>query len=156
VRIGSFIRGSFWTDRLESLRRRFPSHEIIIDSAASRKALSGLDAILGGRLDREIFEAATSLKAVFVPFTGLNHLPRELLLERGVRIFNVHGNAEAVAERALAMTLAFFGRLVEFHNALRGCQWHGFWVGRGHEDEWNSIYRRRCAILGTGAIGSAM
>jgi lactate dehydrogenase-like 2-hydroxyacid dehydrogenase len=52
-------------------------------------------------------EAATSLKACFVPFTGLNHLPTDLLLARGVRAFNVHGNAESVAQCALALALAF-------------------------------------------------
>jgi len=29
-------------------------------------------------------------------------------------------------------------------------------VGRGAEDEWDTIFRRRCVILGTGAIGSAL
>jgi phosphoglycerate dehydrogenase-like enzyme len=54
------------------------------------------------------------------------------------------------------MTLAFYGRLVEYHNALRATQWHGFWVGRGAEDEWHSLFGRSCAIFGTGAIGVAL
>jgi phosphoglycerate dehydrogenase-like enzyme len=119
-------------------------------------ALPELDAILAGRLDRAVFERATALKALFVPFTGLNHLPADLLLARRVRVYNVHGQAASVAERALAMALAFYGRVIEFHNDLRETRWHGLWVGRGTEDQWSSISRKPCAIFGTGAIGVAL
>ncbi len=115
-----------------------------------------MDAILGLRLDRADYEGARSLKAVFVPFTGLNHLPTELFLERGVRVFNVHGNAASVAQCAVAMTLAFYGRVIEYHNDLRKTKWHGFWVGKGADDEWSSISGRTCAVFGVGAIGSAI
>ncbi len=148
--------GSSWTARLESLASAFPEDEIIVDPEASRASLPRLDAILALRLDPDDYEAASSLKAVFVPFTGLNHLPTDLFLERGVRAFNVHGNAESVAQCAMAMTLAFYGRTVEYHNDLRETKWHGFWVGKGVEDEWSSIARRSCAIFGVGAIGRAI
>jgi phosphoglycerate dehydrogenase-like enzyme len=155
--IGSFMpANSVWSTGLEELAADFPSHEFILDPAAAREALPRLDAILALRLDAADYEAATSLGAVFVPFTGLNHLPAELLLERGARVFNVHGNAESVAQCAIAMTLAFYGRLVEYHNDLRERRWHGFWVGKGVEDEWSSIYRRPCAVFGVGAIGTAI
>jgi phosphoglycerate dehydrogenase-like enzyme len=147
---------SSWRAGLEGLAEAFPGHEILVDPRASRAALSRLDAILALRLERGDYEAATSLKAAFVPFTGLNHLPAELLLERGVRAFNVHGNAESVAQCAIALTLAFYGRVIEFHNDLAERKWHGFWVGRGAVDEWSSIFGRRCAIFGVGAIGSAL
>jgi len=156
--IGSFMPkgSSLWAGRLETLSARFPNHEFILDPKDAEVRIADLDGLLGGRLDHELFERAVSLKAVFVPFTGLNHLPVARLRERGVRAFNVHGNAESVAERALAMTLAHYGRLVEYHNDLKIKQWHGFWVGKGAEDEWSSIFRRKTAILGTGAIGIAL
>jgi phosphoglycerate dehydrogenase-like enzyme len=155
VRIGSFmpLGSRLWSDCLATLRDRFRGHEFLLGPEAAEAALGGLDAILGGRLPASVFEKAVSLKAVFVPFTGLNHLPIPLLIERGVKVYNVHGNAESVAEIALAMTLAHYGRLVEYHNDLAAERWHGFWVGKGAEDEWSSIFRRPCAILGTGAIG---
>jgi len=155
--IGSFMPpGSSWTARLEALSAAFPGDEIIADPEAARAALARLDAILALRLDPGDYEAASSLKAVFVPFTGLNHLPTDLLLKRGVRAFNVHGNAESVAQCAIAMTLAFYGRTIEYHDDLRETKWHGFWVGKGAEDEWSSIARRPCAIFGVGAIGRAI
>ena len=157
MRLGSFMPvNSVWKEPLRTLQERFPEHEIVMDPKASTAALPRLDAILAGPLDHSVFATALSLKAVFVPFTGINHLPVELLLERGVKTYNVHGQAPGVAQCALAMTLAFYGRLVEYHNDLRTMKWHGFWVGRGSEDEWNSLFGRSCAIFGTGAIGIAL
>jgi phosphoglycerate dehydrogenase-like enzyme len=157
MRIGSFMPlRSVWKPHLEALQARYPEHELLLDPEASRAALPSLDALLAGRLEEEAYRRATALKAVFVPFTGLNHLPAGLLLERGVQVFNVHGQAPAVAQCALAMTLAFYGRLVEYHNDLRERRWHGFWVGRGAEDEWESIQGKTAAVFGTGAIGEAL
>lgn len=147
---------SAWPAKLEALARDYPQLELIADPERARAELGRLDAILALRLEPEAYEAATSLKAVFVPFTGLNHLPTDSLASRGVRAFNVHGNAESVAQCAIAMTLAFYGRTIEYHNDLRQAKWHGFWVGKGAEDEWSSIYRRSAAIFGVGAIGTAI
>jgi phosphoglycerate dehydrogenase-like enzyme len=147
---------SAWAPRLAALASRFPGHEIIADPDRAREALPRLDAILASKLETEAFAAAASLKALFVPIVGVNHLPTALLLERGVRVFNAHGNAQSVAQCALAMTLAFYGRTIEYHNDLRRGLWHGFWVGKGSEDEWSSIWGKSCAIFGTGAIGQAL
>jgi phosphoglycerate dehydrogenase-like enzyme len=153
---------SSWPAKLEALAAELRGQkltselEVIVDPDRARDALGRLDAILALRLEREAYEAATSLKAVFVPFTGLNHLPTELFASRGVRAFNVHGNAESVAQCAIAMTLAFYGRTIEYHNDLRQTKWHGFLVGAGAEDDWSSIYRRKAAVFGVGAIGSAI
>jgi phosphoglycerate dehydrogenase-like enzyme len=155
--VGSFMpASSAWAPRLAALAREFPGHEIIADPDLARAALPRLDAILASRLEPEAFEAAAALKAFFIPIVGVNHLPVALLLERGVRVFNAHGNAQSVAQCALAMTLAFYGRTIEYHNDLRRKIWHGFWVGKGSEDEWSSIWGRSCAIFGTGAIGQAL
>jgi phosphoglycerate dehydrogenase-like enzyme len=155
--LGSFMPlSSSWTAKLQALASEHPELELIVDPVIARASLPRLDAILALRLEEEAYAEASSLKAVFVPFTGLNHLPSELLSSRGVRTFNVHGNAESVAQCAIAMTLAFYGRTIEYHNDLREAKWHGFWVGAGAEDEWSSIYRRRAAVFGVGAIGSAI
>jgi len=154
MHIGSFMPArSVWSPVLKELREEFPEHEWLEGLAPGSPEIPRLDIIIAGRLPHSAFEQACSLKAVFQPFTGINHLPLALLLERGVRVYNVHANAFDVAERALAMTLAFYGRIIEYHNDLRKEIWHGFWVSRGAEDNWDSIYGRTCTILGTGAIG---
>jgi phosphoglycerate dehydrogenase-like enzyme len=157
MRIGSYLpRTGLWGKRLDELAASLPGHVFVLDPAQAASELASLDAIIANRLPDEIWSVATRLKAVFVPFAGVNHLPVSLLAERGVRIFNSHGNAAQVAERALAMTLAFYGRVIEFHEDLRAEKWHGFWVGHGAEDQWPSLRGRRVAIFGAGAIGSAL
>jgi phosphoglycerate dehydrogenase-like enzyme len=78
------------------------------------------------------------------------------LRERGVQVFNVHANAFDVAEKALALCLAYTGGSLSTTNDLNKELWHGFWVKAGAEDNWNSIYGKTCAILGTGAVGQAL
>ena len=145
-----------WRMSIDRLSIEFPDVEFIADSERSLAEFESLEAIVSNPVPRERYESARGLKAVFVPFVGINHLPADLLLERGVEVFNCHGNAFSVAERALAMTLAAYGRVIEFHNDLRQGKWHGFWVGKGHEDFWHSLYGKPCAILGVGAIGTAL
>ncbi|HSV57100.1 MAG TPA: 2-hydroxyacid dehydrogenase, partial [Magnetospirillaceae bacterium] len=145
-----------WVAGIDRLSHGFPGVELVADPDRSLAEFSTLDAVVANPVPREKYEAASRLRAVFVPFVGINHLPSDLLLERGVEVYNCHGNAFSVAERALAMTLAAFGRVIEFHNDLRAGRWHGFWVGKGHEDFWHSLQGRSCAVLGMGAIGSAI
>lgn len=147
---------SRWAQRLEEAARRHPAHRFLLGETDATAALGELDALVAAHVAPRTVEAARSLRALFIPLTGLNHLPVRLLAERGVAVYNVHANAESVAQNALAMILAHFGRVIEYHEALRDETWHGFWVGRGAEDEWSTIFRKRCAILGTGAIGSAL
>lgn len=142
-----------WVERLSSLAASFPDHEIVADPARTLAELPGMDALMAAKIEREVLEKASSLKALFLTMTGVNHLPLALLAGRGVHVYNVHGNAESVAQCALAMTLAAFGRTIEFHDDLKKGIWHGFWVGKGAVDEWSSLFRKKCAIFGTGAIG---
>ncbi|HWP68819.1 MAG TPA: 2-hydroxyacid dehydrogenase [Rectinemataceae bacterium] len=155
--IGSFMPlRSVWDERFETLRREFPQHEFLPGLKPESPEATRLDVIVAGKLPMETYLVPKNIKAIFQPFTGINHLPLAQLSARGVHVFNVHTNAFDVAEKALAMTLAFYGRLIEYHNDLKKTVWHGFWVRAGAEDNWDSLYGRRCTILGTGAIGGAL
>lgn len=152
--IGSFMPlRSVWDERIETLRLEFPQHRFFHGLKPESPEAARLDLMIAGKVPHETYLASPQLKAIFQAFTGINHLPLEELAERGVHVFNVHANAFDVAEHALALTLAFYGRVVEFHNDLKNDLWHGFWVRAGSEDNWDSIRGRSCAILGTGAIG---
>ncbi|TXT49430.1 MAG: D-isomer specific 2-hydroxyacid dehydrogenase [Spirochaetes bacterium] len=154
MKIGSFMPlRSVWDERIEALALEFPEHEFFHGLKPDSPEAVELDILIAGRLPGHAYLSSSRLKVIFQPFTGINHLPLQSLAERGVRVFNVHANAFDVAERALALTLAFYGRVVEFHDDLRQEKWHGFWVRAGAEDNWDSIAGRTCAILGTGAIG---
>jgi phosphoglycerate dehydrogenase-like enzyme len=145
-----------WAGRIEALALRFPDHRFLVGEEAAKPSIGQLEALVASRILPSLIESATSLKALFLPFTGIDQLPIEILAQRGVRVYNVHANAESVAQIALAMILAHFGRLIEYHEDLRDEKWHGFWVGGGSADEWSTIHRKRCTILGAGAIGSAL
>jgi hypothetical protein len=73
-------------------------HRIWFGKEGDYPGLEAMEVILGGKPDREMVEAARSLKLIIVPFAGVNHLPLELLARRGVRAANSHGNASFVAE----------------------------------------------------------
>lgn len=155
--LGSFMpKNSVWDGHFETLAKEFPQHRFLHGLKPESPEAAGLDALLAGQLPREAYLASPRLKAIFQAFTGINHLPLKELAERGVHVYNVHSNAFDVAEKALAMTLAFYGRIVEYHNDLKNELWHGFWVRGGAEDNWNSLYGKTCVILGTGAIGSEL
>ncbi len=152
--IGSFMpQHSVWEGRIDALRLEFPQHTFLHGLKPDAPEATELDALLAGQLPKETYLASPRLKAIFQSFTGINHLPLRQLADRGVHVYNVHANAFDVAEKALAMTLAYFGRIVEYHNDLKQGLWHGFWVRRGAEDNWDSLFGHKCAILGTGAIG---
>lgn len=146
---------SEWKEEIESLRCDFPDVEFV----ESREGPDGGDAvvdadiIVGGKLTRELLERARRLELIIVPFAGISHLPLDLITERNVRVANCHGNAKYVAERTAAMILAFYGNIIKYHNDLRENRWHGFWVGRGLDDTWESIEGKTAAIIGAGHIG---
>jgi phosphoglycerate dehydrogenase-like enzyme len=157
MHFGSFMPlRSIWDKGLETLAKDFPDHRFSLGLKPDSPEVSDLDLMLAGNLPRDAYLASSKLKGIFQSFTGINHLPLAQLRERGVQVFNVHANAFDVAEKALALCLAYYGRIVEYHNDLSKELWHGFWVKAGAEDNWNSIYGKTCAILGTGAVGQAL
>ncbi len=157
MHFGSFMPlNSVWDAKLKALSEEFPGHHFSLGLKPDSPETAQLDLMLAGNLPKECYLASPKLKGIFQSFTGINHLPLAELNTRRVKVFNVHANAFDVAERALALALAFYGRIVEYHNDLSEGLWHGFWVKAGAEDNWNSIYGKRCLILGTGAVGQAL
>lgn len=143
---------SFWKKQIAGLKADFPGHRFMTLEEDGPQALGAADVLVGGKPGRADIGAAERLQLVVVPFAGINHLPLELLDRRGIRVANSHGNAPFVAERTLAMMLAWYGNIIGYHEDLKRGQWHGFWVGRGLDDTWRSIRGTRCAVLGTGEI----
>lgn len=147
---------SLWKKKLEPLWNEFPAVEFVTDISQAEEHLADADVLVGGKPGREVIERAGKLSFIVVPFAGVNHLPLDLIRKRGIRVANSHGNARYVAERTVAMILAFYGKIIDYHNDLREqALWHGFWVGRGLDDTWESLDGKSCVVLGTGEIGRA-
>ncbi|MFW5695951.1 MAG: NAD(P)-dependent oxidoreductase, partial [Alkalispirochaeta sp.] len=93
------------------------------------------------------------LKAHVIPFAGINHVPLDWYRQHQVLLAGSHGNAGAVAERAVALMYAVAGRVVEFDADLRQGRWHRRRDEVQPFDYWRSLTGSRIAVLGTGTIG---
>ncbi len=141
-----------WDDKINELSNEFPDIQFISHQNITDDDISEAEVFVGVTSGRNI-EKAENLKIIFINFTGSDMLPLDLMVERGIRLSNTHGNAPFVAERALAMVMAFYGRVVQFHADLKKGKWHGIWSGGGTEDSWESLHGKKCMIAGTGEIG---
>ncbi|MDF1569368.1 MAG: 2-hydroxyacid dehydrogenase [Spirochaetaceae bacterium] len=145
-------------DRVAAFTEHYPQHQFLVVRGKDElfAHASEAEVLVDHRINEELLDAAPKLKWVFIPFTGVNFLPWELLTSRGVRVCNNHGNARIVAERALALALDAMGRVSEFDRGMRRGRWHR---REGREEPfvlWTSLSGSRAAILGTGAIGTAI
>jgi len=141
-----------WEPGLQNLKKEFPKVHFIEDSSPENRnnLLKSADAVISGKLTKEEFEIARNLKILFIPYTGLNNFPVELLKERDILISNTHANARYVAEKAVTLALALLGRIVEYHNDLKKGLWNRSF---DENDTWTTIQGRTCGILGYGSIG---
>jgi phosphoglycerate dehydrogenase-like enzyme len=117
------------------------------------REISDSHAVVWGNPKVEILEKAPKLEMVFIPFTGVNRLPFDYLIKRGIKVSNNHGNTPIVAERAVSLALAITGRVVEYHNDMKMGDWHRNYDGGSPFDLWTSIQKKKVTILGCGAIG---
>ena len=90
------------------------------------------------------------LERLIVPYSGLARRTRQLLLEHPeVVVHNLHHNAGAVAEMALALLLSASRRVVPADQALR----QGDWSWRYRAPVGRSLAGRKAVVVGYGAIG---
>lgn len=141
-----------WEAPLAGLKGEFPEVEFKINVNPEERTneLQSSDAVIAGRLTAEEIESAINLKAVIVPFTGLNNFPIDVINKKNIKLYNTHANAPYVAEHAVAMALALLGKVVEFENDLKKGKWNRT---KESDDMWNSITGKNIGILGYGHIG---
>lgn len=122
---------------------------------ALKKYATEANVFLGGLISKELCAAASKLKFIQVPWTGVDNLNFKEIAEIGIPVCNSHSNASAVAEHAISMMLAA-GKKISFHDAeMRKGNWN-----RPLPDGSNSIspfskriYGSNVAIVGYGHIG---
>lgn len=141
-----------WKEKIDPLREEFPDVEFILPDERTDRDIEEAHALVG-MMPPDHIHRAGQLKMVFVSFTGPNMLPLEEFRKRGIRLSNTHGNARYVAERAISLALAFYGKIVTYHEDLKRGGWHGLWGKGGLQDTWESIQGKRCGVIGTGEIG---
>ncbi len=141
-----------WDAPLNRLKEEFPEVEFRINDNPEERIteLRNSDAVIAGRLTVEEIESAPELKAVIVPFTGLNNFPIDIINKRNIKLYNTHANAPFVAEHAVALALALLGKVTEFQDDLKKGVWNRT---KEADDMWTSIRRKNIGILGYGHIG---
>ena len=104
-------------------------------------------------IDAEVLAAASLLRVIVTPTTGLNHIDVEDADRRGVQVLSLQGQAKfledvrATAEYTLALMLALLRHLP----AAAAHAAHGGWhrdLFKGHE-----LYGRSVGVVGYGRVG---
>lgn len=113
------------------------------------------DIFFGPVISKRLCEAATHLKFIQVPWTGVDNLNFDLIREIGVKVCNSHSNAYAVAEHALALMFDAAKKIAYHDRLMRTGDWN-----RPKPDKSNAvspfsgrISKSQVGIIGFGHIG---
>jgi phosphoglycerate dehydrogenase-like enzyme len=106
--------------------------------------------LVGGVPTETQLDASARLTSLVIPWAGLPKSTAERLRARPhLRAYNLHHNAAATSEMAIALLLAAAKRIVPADRALREHDWGT----RLTQDQAVSVAGRRALIIGFGAIG---
>jgi phosphoglycerate dehydrogenase-like enzyme len=147
-----FQLDEYWQKKFNDLQSEFPQHEFTNITGQEKRtdAFKTTDAVVCGRLSEDELRNSTVLKAIFVPFTGLNNFPLELIREKNLILSNTHANAKYVAEHAVMLAMALLGNAVDYHNRIK----EGYWSREKDGDNmWETLQDKTIGILGLGHIG---
>lgn len=113
------------------------------------------DIFFGPIISRELCNAASHLKFIQVPWTGVDNLNFDLICEIGVKVCNSHSNAYAVAEHAVALMFDATKKIAYHDRLMRTGNWN-----RPKPDKSNVISpfsgrvsKSQVGIVGYGHIG---
>lgn len=118
--------------------------------------LSSYDVLIvrfGQRIDREVIDAGSRLKAIVTAATGVDHVDVDYARERGIEVLSLRGENEfletvsAAAEHTWALLLALVRRIPQAFKSIRAGLWERD-LFRGRE-----LNGKRLGILGFGRIG---
>jgi len=101
-------------------------------------------------LDKEFIDAASNLKFISRPGSGLENIDVEYAKSKGIAVFNSpEGNCTAVAEHAVGMLLMLLNNLKRADIEVR----NGIW--KRDENRGNELSALTVGIIGYGVMGSA-
>jgi phosphoglycerate dehydrogenase-like enzyme len=106
--------------------------------------------LVAGVPSREQITACKNLHSLIIPWSGLPKATRELMLDfPEISVYNLHHNATAVAEHAIALMLAAARQLIPIDRSLRRHDW----TARYEPASMPLLENKTALILGYGAIG---
>lgn len=135
----------------ETLRERLPDHRVVHATTPEeeRRYVESARIVTGNAIDERLLDAAERLELFACTFAGTDHLPKDLLLDRGVAVTNASGiHAPGIAEQALGQMLVFARGLHEAWRRQQRSEWRHFRPGEFTDST--------VAVVGLGAIGQAL
>jgi phosphoglycerate dehydrogenase-like enzyme len=106
--------------------------------------------LVSGRPPPELLEASSVLESLIIPWAGLPGTTSALMAGYpGVRVYNIHHNAGAASEMAVALMLAAAKRIVPAHNSLA----RDDWTVRYTPEASLLVQGSEVLVLGYGSIG---
>lgn len=146
---------SLWNRLVQRIREGVAAlgeHRVVVLESSSDASCSEVEALVSYRIDTNDLDRMPRLRYLAVPMAGVDTLPIANLRERGVVVVNAHANGRWVAERAVALILAFYGKVIPFHRDLAMERWHGFAAAEPPSESWRSLVGSTVATLGVGSI----
>lgn len=131
-------------------------YELVVPDDFSEEALVPLvgdaDVLLGPYVTPRLLAAASKLRLIQVPWTGMDTFDFDAVRGRDVVVCNTHSNADAVAELAVALLLDLLKKVSYHDRKMRS----GSWNREQHPLGLASGMLRGSAVcvLGYGSIGS--
>jgi len=114
------------------------------------EAPSDTEILVSGRPTPELLASLVDLKVVIIPFAGLIPASRESLLTRPeLKVYNLHHNAAATAEKAIELLMAVAKLTVVNDRSMRS----GLWSPRFDTSDALQLDGRSVLVLGYGEIG---
>lgn len=137
-------------DLREPLLAEFPQVDFIFKSGLSNEVLQQADVLVtyGEDLTEESIQYATKLKWIFVASAGIEKMPAQAIIERGILVSNVRGiHKTPMAESMLAHILAIKRALPWMYEQQKKSEW-------SKKAQQTELRDSTALILGPGAIGS--
>lgn len=106
-------------------------------------------ALVSGWPSEGILDRLTPLDALVIPFAGLPVSTAKRVAGRSIRVYNLHHNAAAASEMAIALLFAAAKCIVPMDQSLRASDWRPRYAA----DPGVMLSGRRALVLGYGAIG---
>ncbi len=140
----------------DGLDRLVPGqYELLVPEEYDEETLcsmvSGVQVLLGPFVSERLLETAKNLRLIQVPWTGMDTFRFEAARNSTVPICNTHGNAQAVAELGLALTLDLLKKISYHDRKMRRGNWNRDQKPLNLKS--GMLCEKRVCILGLGNIG---
>lgn len=137
-------------DALKALHQAL-DNDIELSWGSNVPDLADYSVLVSGRPSRELMDASGSLNTLVIPWAGLPVQTSEMLKDYpDIVVHNLHHNATATAEIAVALMLSVAKSVVPIDRRFRG----GDWSDRGQMQQSLQLEGRTALVLGYGAIGA--